>query len=190
MVLLTNLYIQKGFLSVGSDEYVVLLNNRIIFVILTLLGIALLISLIFNFSKKIFNPIPVLDPNINKIENEQGNQQPEADDEGGSVSLAYTLKADLSLNTGNIAMFFENPSESNQQIALELYVKANNQEICIAESGLIAPGYRLEQMLFNNSVVLSPGTYSGYYHLKFYDVHTNELALVESNIDDLELAVE
>lgn len=185
------IYGRKRFILVDNDEYVVLLNNRIIFILLfgiISLFIGLSLYFILNFGNELLNPIPTIDPNIHKNDNDL-SEKVESEDGGGSVSLAYKLTAQLSLATNNIEMYIENPNSSNQEVQIELYLENGDKDICIAKSGLISPGYSLSLMEFNERANLSQGVYSGYYHVKFYSQKTGELSLIESNIEQLEVTV-
>lgn len=186
------IYGRKRFISVGNDEYVVLLNNRIIFIILLgliSLLIGLLLTFILKFDINLLNPIPAIDPNVNAIEGDT-SEKINSENGGGSVSIAYALEADLSLSTNEIAMILGNPNESNHQFVAELYIENEGNDICIAKSGLISPGYQLNVMKFNNKVQLSHGSYRGYYYLKFYNPDTGELALLDSKIENVVINVD
>ena len=186
------IYGRNKFICVGNDEYVVLLNDRITFIILLLLislGIILSMVFILNFGNKLLNPIPEIDPNLDKIEGDT-SERVESEEGGGSLSIAYSLDAHLSMETEKIEMYLENPNASNHQFAAEMYIENGEKDVCIAKSGLISPGYCLETMEFNGKAVLSSGTYDGYYRLKIYNPETGELALIETKIEDLEIAVD
>lgn len=185
------IYARKRFISVDNDEYVVLLNNRIIFILLfgiISLFIGLLLLFILRFGSDLLNPIPVVDPNLDKIEGDT-SEKIDSEEGGGSVSIAYALEANLSLATNDIAMILGNPNESNHQFVAELYIENGDSDICIAKSGLISPGYQLSVMKFNNQAQLSSGSYQGYYYLKFYNPETGELALVDSKIENVVITV-
>lgn len=185
------IYGRKRFISVGNDEYVVLLNNKIIFIILLLIIailIGLLLTFILKFGINLINPVPSIDPNLNKIEGDT-SEKIESESGGGSVSIAYSLDANLSLASSEIAMTLGNPNESNHQMIAELYIENGGNDVCIAKSGLINPGYQLNVMKFNHKVQLTNGLYSGYYYLKFYNPDTGELALLESKIENVVISV-
>ena len=185
------IYSRKSYISIGNDEFVVLLHNKVIFLFLISLIsllIIIMLGLIFCFGDNLLNPKPVIDPNISDMENDHSDKI-ESEQGGGSVSIAYTKEALLKLADNEIEMYLGNPNASNHQIVAELYIENGNQDSCIAKSGLINPGSELKLMTFNQSLSLSSGSYLGYYVLKFYNPETGELALVESYIENVVITV-
>ena len=198
----------SGYLCVGGDRYVVILRNRILFLLLFLLLLGCLIaggillgSLLSGPREpggdepgiEVINPLPPEDENAQAIgDNEEGSKGEKATSEagGGSVSMIYTLSADMHLDSGEISMYFKNPIESNHDVMLELCVLSDEEPVPIAQSGRIASGYGLYSMQFSaEKVALSAGTYNAIYKVSYYDPDTGERALVESVISDLVLTV-
>jgi hypothetical protein len=133
---------------------------------------------------KPLNKLPDVDSNAISVEPEGAT----ADTSGSSVSLAYSLDASLNLDTGQIDMYFKNPSTSNRDVLVELYVQDGNKDVIVAKSGLIEPSSELTRMRFDaNSAKLGAGVYDAKFKVLFYDPSTGEKALVESDIDDVEL---
>ena len=198
------LFRKAGFVCVGPDQYVVVLKNRFAFLfwlfgLLVGLGIAgLLLWTAMNINKdpEIIDPdhpLPTEDANADPIpEGEPGSigdaiVSPKG---GGSVSMIYTLSAEVNLSTGDVTISFRNPTESNHDIKLVLYVVSGGEEYPIAQSGLLKAGNRLELLeLIEDAAQLQSGTYSGKYKLYYYDAVTGEKALVEPEITDLVITV-
>jgi hypothetical protein len=195
------LYRRVSYAPVGTDTYVALLKTRKLWaLIFALLVAALLIATLYLSlppdaeGEDYYSPMPLPDSNAVALA-DAGDYDPDAiaESSGGSVALNYTLNAELSLSSGVVDMYFENPSRSNQNAVLSLYVvDAENsaRQSKIAESGLIEAGNGLYRMTFDSSTVkLSAGAYNARYTLEFFDRATGEKALVEPTIEDVTLIV-
>lgn len=189
------LYREVGWLCNDEGSYVVVLKNRLpIFLLILLLAVIIASVIWFAFFRQPADPVvipPSVDPNVSVIEGDNDSEKMEAPEGGGAVRLTYSLDAILTFSTGDIRMYFQNPNVSTQNIALTLYLLNGEEQIKIAESGMIEPGYGLSSMEFiENSAVLSVGTYEALYVVSFFDPETGEKALVESNITDVRLQVQ
>ena len=192
------IYYPTGYLHVGDDDYIVIMKSRIPFLIVLLgliLGLAASVIILVNILSKVtpviepYNPLPEPDPHVEAIEGDNTSKS-DAQSGGGSVSMIYTLKAELSLSSGEISMYFKNPNASNHDVVLELYVISGSDDIKIAKSGRIQAGYGLYQMsLLEDAAELSDGVYRGKYKVIYYNPDTGERALVESDITDLQITV-
>lgn len=189
------LYKEVGFVHVGGTEYVALLKSRLPFwlMLLTILLLALLLAglLSWYFSRVPvigpYNPLPVEDPKAEEIPDDDGTP---VEQDGGAVSLVYSLDAQLNLSTGKIEIYFQNPGTSNHDVVLQMYVVSGGSETLIAESGRIAAGKGLYELSMNEkSAVLSEGLYDAKLKVIFYNPSTGEKALVESDITDVTLTV-
>jgi hypothetical protein len=195
------LYRRAGYAPVGQDTYIALLKTRKLWaLIFALLVAALLVAVLYSTmppdaeGEDYYNLAPLPDTFAVALADD-GDYDPDAvvESSGGSVALNYTLTAELSLSSGVIDMYFENPSQSNQNAVLSLYVidsKNSASQLKIAESGLIEAGNGLYRMNFDSSTVkLSVGAYNARFSLEFYDRVTGEKALVEPTIEDVTLVV-
>ena len=113
-------------------------------------------------------PTPDAGEDTEKLEQEQG---------GGSVSLQYTKEVTVDLSDGMVYLSFTNPSESNQDMVLQVIV----QEKLIAQSKLLPPGNTLTQLPLKEGVNLSPGGYNGKYTAAYY-YENGEKAIVQTEI--------
>ncbi len=186
-------YREAGYLSVGSNRYIVVLKRRLLLwisVMLAMIGITIL--LLWNpFEDKqvsLIEPLPDVDKNIVIL--------PDGDDDdmasgGQSVSMSYVLEAKTSLSTREIGIYFANPHKSNQDVVLELYVIGGDEDVLLATSGRIPRGNSLTKMTAEEKALsrLKTGSYEAYYKIICYDSTTEEKALVEPKITDVQLTV-
>lgn len=194
-----------GYVKVGEDEYLALYKSRWPFLLSLLVLLALLALLASMLIKgpdiPVVNPdhpLPEVDQNAVAIDpdsplEDEHNKQPadkDKDDGGGAVSMIYTLEADASLTSGEISMYFKNPTASTHDVVLEMYIVSDGKEYLAARSGRIEAGYELRKMkLMEEKVILSEGNYNGLYKVQCYDPVTGELALVAPEITDLKITV-
>lgn len=191
------LYRRAGYVRVGDDNYIALLKSRVPFLIILLallVGIALAGVLLFGGGDGpiVINPdhpLPDPDANSTPIEGDD-SQKPDVEEGGGSVSMIYTLKADLSLSDGVVDIYFKNPNASSHDVAVQLYIVSGEQEYLVAESGLVKAGYALSTLtLSEDAPQLSEGVYTALYRLQCYDPISGEAALVAPEITGVELTV-
>ena len=194
------LYKRAGYVPVdlGEDNYIALLKFRAAFIfwliglLAALIGIG--VALFFLLHKEepdpfVFNPMPPIDSSVQKDETD--NQESRPLDEGGLMSMVYKLKAEISLSTNDIEIYFKNPGKSNQNVALELYVVSGENEVKIAESGAIEPGYMLRHLTYEpGDLFLGQGTYEGKFKVLYYNPETGERAFVDSELVGVKIIVE
>lgn len=195
------LYKRAGYARVSRDEYVLLLTSRIPFLILLLVAIAALAiagtMLLKSISTEPPGPV-VIDPDhpmpsedVNAKPNEgDDSQKADVEEGGGSLSMIYSLDADLNLTTGEIEIYFMNPNASTHDTSLILYIISGEERIPIAQSGRVAAGYSLTEMtMVEGTAVLSEGIYTGLFQLSLFDPVTGERALVQPEITGVVLKV-
>lgn len=129
------------------------------------------------------------------------------------VSFQFQQEIDVDLNTGLCDFQFKNPGNSNHNIIVQLQFSDAQAErimgstgrsqreqermeslpeydpevnrMVLAESGLIRPGYELDQLRLVNQAdgaVVPPGKYNAVVYLIFYDIETNNRAMLESQL--------
>ena len=187
------IYGEAGYLSLEDGSCLAVLKNRIPFLLLLAAAAAALIGIIwFALFRTPAVPVvapPAADSKVEKLE-EEDTEKMQSEEGGGAVRLTYSLDARLSLDTGEISMYFLNPSASNHDLAITLYLLDGENAIEIARSGMIQAGYGLTRMqLIEDSAILSEGTYPAFYAVSFFHPQTGEKALVESTVTDVELEV-
>ena len=119
------------------------------------------------------------DEKVDKIAGETDTSKMEKEEGGGSVTVICKDEAVLSIGSGKISMFYQNPSRSNSAVVVQLLIG----ETVVAQSGSIKPGYELEEMEFLNNIELSVGGYNGSMKIFYYDEETNEKSIVESVVE-------
>ncbi len=137
-------------------------------------------------------------------------QNPEG---GGAVSLTCSKQASAPKGDGVASILFQNPAKSNQSIVIQLQITdkalieklgktgrtaadkakiegaqdydSEKSRMIIAESGLLAPGYKLSTLQLKalpDGTVLPKGNYNAVYYILAYDKDTNERAVVNMQI--------
>jgi len=104
-----------------------------------------------------------------KLENPEG---------GGAVSLTYSKDVALDLNTKEAGILFQNPSKSNQDMALQLVIDGK----VIAQSEKLPVGYKLSKLTGVDTDKLTAGIYEGKFIILYYDAGTGEKAIVNTEI--------
>lgn len=137
---------------------------------------------------------PVLSPdeidrNAESLDDD-GEEKMEAPEGGGAVSMAYQQEVNISLSDGTVSMLFQNPAKSVNELSLQLIVESGGEEIVIARSGKIPPGYELQELEpVADAAELQPGIYHGKYRVLYFDPETGEEAMVNSEIEDITIQV-
>ena len=189
-------YKRAGYVPVdaGENTYVALLKFRAAFILWLLLGLLLIGSLIWLIffagrgeDLPTYEPMPPVDSAATVIENDDTVQNA---DSGAFISMSYKLRAKLSLSTGKIEIFFQNPKKSNQNAVLSLYVVSDDSETLIAKSGTILSGYELNELQFmSDQVQIAEGRYNGKFKLSYYDPETGIPSFVQPEIVDVIITV-
>lgn len=178
-------YREVGYICVGNNNFVAVLGpNCIIPLFIVLLAVIACIIYFYEPDEPVID-----DPNIGIIIDD--NTEPTDNNTGkGSVSLTYSLEATLDKSTNDIGVYFLNPRKSNHSISLDLYLIDGNEKSLMASSGIIDPGYGINNMDFDTSHYdIDTGEYEGEYIVKFYDMDTHEKAILESSIADVNISV-
>lgn len=131
------------------------------------------------------------DENAKDIEGEEDKEKMKADEGGGAVSMSYQKSVTISLSEQKASLFFQNPSKSVNDIVLQLIiVSSDDTETVIAQSGTIHPGKQIENLdLLEDVATLSEGTYNGKFNILYYDPDSREKAIVNGNIEGIEITV-
>lgn len=163
-------------------------------------------------SNVVYPPIS-RDPNAESIGTETSVPPLSNPSGGGAVSLSYSTTLTAPAGDGTARMMFQNPPQSNQSIVVQLHItdeelinkigktgrtESERQKVetasgydpktsrmIVAESGLLAPGFKLTKLKLNalpDGTVLPAGTYHAVYYILAYDKVTNERAIVNMQI--------
>ena len=191
------LYRRAGYVRVAGDDFIALLVPRWPFLLL-LLGMVGILGLLLSLLLRgpvaptpvtPDHPLPPEDVLSAPIEDDT-SQKAEVPQGGGSLSMIYTLDAQVSLSTGEISIYFKNPNASSHNVALELIVISGDEEYVIAQSGLVKAGFALDKLeKLADSAQLAEGVYTGLYRLHCYDPVSGERALVSPEISDVKITV-
>lgn len=191
------LYKRAGYVPVdlGEDNYVALLKFRAAFIfwlvglLAALIGIGVALFFLLKPQDGPVNVMPPVDSNQVLDENDK-EEEIRPVEEGSYASMEYQLKATLNLSTGKISIYFKNPGRANQNVSVALCVVNREESYKIAESGVIEPGYLLEELKYEpGNVVLSEGVYNCKYLVSYYNPKTGERAPVDSEIVNVKLTV-
>lgn len=118
------------------------------------------------------------DENVIVMEGEQNASKMDKKENGGSAAIFYDSDIIVYLGTGKIDMSYQNPGRSNAAAVLQLMI----DDVVIAQSGSIQPGYKLEDMQLLDGIDLTKGGYHGIIKVGFYDLDTNEKSFVETKL--------
>lgn len=121
----------------------------------------------------------------------ESEEKMEASKGGGAVSMVYQKEVGISLSGQTASLMFQNPSKSINDIVLQLVIiGADGTETIIAQSGTLSPGYKVEQLeLIKGAAKLSAGEYAGKYNVLYYDPDSGEKAVLNGNIEGIEITV-
>lgn len=189
-----------GYICIGDGKFVALHESRVPFLITvssavaaTAVVIAIIIGILANPTPPIVidpdHPLPDPDPNVTPIEDED-EEQMTSEEGGGAVSMIYTMEADYTLGSDWVEIYFRNPKRSNHDVTIELYVVSEGTEYLLGTSGRVAAGHALYRVTVSQDAPeLSKGVYTGLYRIRYYNSLTGEKALVESDIEDIQITV-
>ena len=118
-----------------------------------------------------------VDQNAEPIDGDDGDklEQPEG---GGAVSLTYSKEVTLDLAAKEAAILFQNPSKSNQDMALQLVIYGK----VIAQSEKLPPGYKLNKLTGVDTDKLTVGAYEGKFVILYYNADSGEKAIINTEI--------
>lgn len=194
------LYKNEGYLCVGEDAFVTVHTSRVLFLTALVALIALLAVTVFLIIRLLASPeppividpdhpMPEIDPDIEPIEGDSGEQTP-APSGGGSVAMVYTKAVTISLSSDKATIFYQNPASSNHSVVLELYIVSGDEEYFIGKTGLIPAGSAIYELnVSERSANIREGTYTGLYRVIYYEPTTGVRAMVGSDITGVSVVV-
>lgn len=185
-------YREAGYVQVEDEnaDFIAVLKRRLAPFLIALLVILLAVIAFFVYLQ--FAPsaeetitIPPDDQYAQELTPEQDqniNKDDDDDSKKNKVGLVYTKKATLYLSERYIKTYFLNPSDSNQNVVLKVYVNNGDEPVLIGSSDLIRKGNGLAVVDFDENVNLSAGTYSGKYTVIAYADDTDKQSNLEMDI--------
>lgn len=144
---------------------------------LTLLSISIGIYFLHFYETPLEYNVRDIEINMEKIEDTA--EVPEDAGTGGYVEIAASPEATIHLADNSAEVFFQNPSRTNQDVALQLYV----DERMVAATDLLPPGYQIRSLTDVDTSDLESGTYEGKFVIQAYDPETAEKQIVNAEID-------
>ena len=125
----------------------------------------------------------------NAVPLHDNNEKMRATDGGGAVSLSYSNKVAIDLNTRELTLYFQNPSQSTHNMVLEVIITQGDKEVVIAKSDMLPVGYAIYKLELQDDIRLLEGGYNGKFNILYYDEITEEKAAVNTDIP-ITIAVE
>ena len=129
--------------------------------------------------------IPAFAPgaaDLNARQDDESDEKLEAPIGGGAVTLTYAGQVNIDLSKAEASFTFKNPARSTQDLILQLVILHGDEQIVVAQSGLVPAGYSLSVMPVQRVSLLGEGLYKGQYNVLFYDPETKERAAVNAVI--------
>lgn len=190
------LYKRKGYLLVGDDEYLVILQNRLPFLLLLFLllsigtGACIWGYNTFKNSPVIAPeyPLPPEDEKSKDIKNDKSKNNYSNHKNHASIKVAREVT--ISLKNKEASFIYQNFNASNKDAVVTICILKDNNEYVIARSGLVKSGKEIRTInLLNDSIKLTQGVYKGRIKIDFYDETTGEKAATSTDFDDVEVTV-
>lgn len=167
-------------------------NSNLLFKLILILLLIIIIILLLLRSCGGTGQGPVLEPDFELVQQDQnaetipgetGNaEKPQVEQGGGSMTLIYSDQVSVSLSTGKVGLFYQNPLDSSHSIVVQILITRGEEKYLVAQSGGIDPGYMLTELTLEKGLQLSEGVYEGVIRLLFFDPDTGERAVVDTNI--------
>ena len=191
------LYARSGYIAISENKYLVLLQNRIPFILL-LLGIIFIgiIAIIWGY-KVIFGtpaitpeyPLPPEDEESIDIVNDNSVNTENESENYASIKVAREVSIDL--KSKKVNFIYQNFNASNKDAVVTLCIIKDDTEYAIARSGLVKSGKEIKTMnlLDDNNIKLKQGVYKGRIKIDFYDETTGEKAATSTDFDDVDVTV-
>lgn len=101
------------------------------------------------------------------------------DDSKGYVEIAASPEVTIHLDDKTADVFFQNPTATNQDIALQLYV----EDSLVAETDILPPGYQVSILRNLDTSTLETGSCTGKFVIQVYDPETGEKQIVNSELE-------
>jgi hypothetical protein len=138
-----------------------------------LVAIILLLPIVEPDDEPIFAPVPRDEDSVpipgEVIEPREGNH----------MSFQFQKDISASLSTGNATLNFKNPGYANHDVVVQLIL----EDVVIAESGAVSPGFQLEHLRldFPSGAVVPTGVYDATIAMVYYEIGTHNRSMFESN---------
>jgi len=190
------LYKRKGYLLVGDNEFIVLLQNRLPFIIIFILILSIGIGVgVWGYNTFINTPVvapeyplPPEDDKSKDIKND--NSKVDTGEYKNHVSIKITREVSVNLKNKKVSFKYQNFNASNKDAVVTLCILKDDNEYAIARTGLIKSGKEISEMsMLNDAIKITQGVYKGRIKIDFYDETTGEKAATSTDFDDVEVTV-
>lgn len=190
------LHKKVGYISTGKNEYLVILQSRIPFILLFIGLLTLgIIALLLGYKMLTHGPIvapdyplPPEDNTATDIKDDRSAFKDTSHKNRAAIKVAREVKVNLS--SKKVDFIYQNFNASNKDAVVTLCILKDGNEYAIARSGLVKSGKEIKTMdLIPNQINLTTGLYKGRIKIDFYDESTGEKAATSTDFDDVEVAV-
>lgn len=113
---------------------------------------------------------------ITQVESEDGDEKSDVD-----VSLKYAGYVTLLSDENLITLNFANPSKSKKSLDLEIVANINGEDIVLARTDKIRPGYKIDSVKYTLDKEIPQGNYKGKFIVHF-DNEQDKEEIVNSEI--------
>jgi len=113
---------------------------------------------------------------ITKVDSEEDEKEGDAD-----VSLKYAGYTTLLSDEKLVTLNFINPSKSKKSLSLEIIAEVNGENVTLAKTDKIRPGYKIDSVKSDLSREIPKGNYKGKFVISFYNEQDKE-EIVNSEI--------
>ncbi len=98
-------------------------------------------------------------------------------EESGTVdaSMKYSGYVTFLSEENLITLNFINPKESKKTLSLEIIANIDGEDIVLAKTGKIAPGYKIDSVKYDLDKKIEKGNYKGSFVVHFYDGEKEEI---------------
>ena len=102
-------------------------------------------------------------------------------DNSTNSSLMFAGYVKLLSDEKVITLNFTNPSKSKKSLDLEVVANIDGEDVVLAKSDIIRPGYRIEKLVYSSDRDIPKGDYKGKYIVHFFNERGEE-EIVNSEI--------
>ena len=151
-------------------------KDKLLFVIITIVAFVAAVAGGYLFQMLQFGNKDNSNSSITKIDSEEDEKEGDAD-----VSLKYAGYATLLSDEKLVTLNFTNPSKSKKSLSLEIIAEVNGENITLAKTDKIRPGYKIDSVKSDLDREIPKGNYKGKFVISFYNEQDKE-EIVNSEI--------
>ncbi len=174
-------YVRKAMDKFRADDE---LREKTILVAVTVAVMIPVLIFIFTGKRPVKAPERVFsgtDSYAEVLDTSDADIPPVVQDES-QISFTYSGSVNVSTETNQLSLLFQNPSQSTRDIVLQVVLNDKGRDVIIAQSDKLPAGYMLQNMELLRSDGLPAGEYSGCFRIHFYGTDTGERMTGETSI--------